>query len=230
MRRYYEAYDDRYRQAHAAGLAWFTQQASQIVLQTVHKLGLNGNSRMLELGCGEGRDAKALLACGYDLMASDVSPEAIAHCRKMLPQHAERFFVLDAVEQQPKETYDFVYAIAVLHMLVEEDDRLAFLRFVCGSLKEGGTALLCMLGDGTVQRAGDVSTAFDLQERTHWQTGRTLCVAGTSCRIVDRETLRGELDAAGLEIAEAGMTVIEEYAIPDFLPEMMYVLVKSCAK
>ena len=226
MRKYYEAYDARYRQTHEAGLEWFTQDASRIVAQTIEKYGVTKESRMLEIGCGEGRDARHLLQAGYDLTATDVSAEAIRHCREKLPQFAERFRVLDAVAEMPAEQYDFVYAIAVLHMLVEDDDRAAFLRFVRGSLKEDGIALLCMLGDGKVQRSSDISTAFDLQERTHGQTGRTLNIASTSCRMVDEETLDAELKRAGLLLVERSMTTIEEYAMPGFLPQMTAVVVK----
>ena len=227
MRKYYEAYDDRYKQAHEAGLDWFTLDASRIVQDVLGRFGVEKSSRILELGCGEGRDAMHLLAKGYDLTATDISPEAIRHCREKMPESAERFHVLDAVAGVPQEQYDMVYAIAVLHMLVEDEDRAAFLRFVRGSLKENGIALLCMLGDGKVQRASDISTAFDLQERTHGQTGRTLMVAGTSCRIVDRNTLQKELDCAGLSVVEQGMTLVEEYAMPGFLPEMMYAVVRG---
>lgn len=227
MRKYYEAYDDRYRQAHKEGLEWFTRDASCIIAEVMARFCVTKRSRILEIGCGEGRDARHLLETGHDLTATDVSAEAIRHCREKLPQFAERFKVLDAVAETPAERYDFVYAIAVLHMLVEDNDRAAFLRFVRGSLKEDGIALLCMLGDGKVQRSSDISTAFDLQERTHGQTGRTLNIASTSCRMVDDETLEKELESAGLLLIERGMTTIEEYAMPGFLPRMTAVVVKA---
>ena len=226
MRKYYEAYDDRYRQVHEKGLEWFSEDASRIVAETMGKYGIVKNSCILELGCGEGRDAKALFEQGYDLIATDVSPEAIRHCKEKLPQFAERFHVLDAVAGQAEERYDFVYAIAVMHMLVEDADRLAFLRFVRDSLCDEGMALLCMLGDGEAERSSDIATAFDTQERQHGATGRSVCIAGTSCRIVSFATLLDELAASGLEVAEHGFTTVEEYAIPGVFPQMMYAVVK----
>ena len=136
MRKYYEAYDDRYKQAHEAGLDWFTLDVSRIVQDVLGRFGVEKSSRILELGCGEGRDAMHLLEKGYDLTATDISPEAIRHCREKIPESAERFRVLDAVAGVPQEQYDMVYAIAVLHMLVEDKDRAAFLRFV-GNYKNG---------------------------------------------------------------------------------------------
>jgi len=225
-RRYYHAYDDRYCQVHEKGLEWFTQDASRIVAETMSKYGVAKSSRILELGCGEGRDARELLAQGYDLTATDVSPEAVRHCREKYPQFAEHFQVLDAVTGQAEAQYDFIYAIAVLHMLVEDADRLDFLNFVRDSLTEGGIALLCMLGDGSVERSSDISPAFDTQERQHGATGQSVCIAGTSCRIVSFETLLAELAASGLENVEHGFTTVEEYAIPGVFPQMMYALVK----
>ena len=60
-RPYYEAYDDRYRQVHREKLEWFTRTPSPIVEQTIREYQLGTNSRILELGCGEGRDAIHLL-------------------------------------------------------------------------------------------------------------------------------------------------------------------------
>ena len=35
QRKYYEAYDDRYRQIHGAGLQWFYDDPTPIVMETV---------------------------------------------------------------------------------------------------------------------------------------------------------------------------------------------------
>ena len=47
---------------------------SGIVLETVRKYGLEREQPMLELGCGEGRDAVPLLKNGYHLLAKCPSP------------------------------------------------------------------------------------------------------------------------------------------------------------
>ena len=85
-RPYYEAYDDRYRQVHRENLEWFTRTPSPIVEQTIREFQIGPNSRILELGCGEGRDAIHLLRQGYQVLATDISPEAIAHCQRLAPE------------------------------------------------------------------------------------------------------------------------------------------------
>ena len=77
MRKYYEAYDDRYRQVHDSNLHWFDREPSEIVKQTIDAYGIVQTDKILEIGCGEGRDAACLLRAGYDLLATDISPEAI---------------------------------------------------------------------------------------------------------------------------------------------------------
>lgn len=220
-RKYYEAYDDRYRQIHGQGLQWFDDGQSAIVQQTAEKFGITTRHRMLELGCGEGRDAFPLLNAGFDLLATDISGAAIAYCRQKLPQYAQYFQVLDCVAGRLEGTFDFIYAVAVVHMLVPDEDRDAFYSFIRDHLAPGGVALICTMGDGSSERQTDIRTAFDIQNRIHGQTGKTVQIASTSCRMVSFETLRRELARNGLAILDEGVTTIE----PDF-SQMMYAVVK----
>lgn len=217
MRNYYEAYDDRYRQVHEQKLQWASSVPSSVVGQVMARCGVSAASKILELGCGEGRDAVALLQKGFDLTATDVSPEAICYCRKQNPEFGDHFQQLDCVAGQWSEKYDFIYAIAVIHMLVEDEHRADFYRFIREHLNAGGIALVCTMGDGTIERKSDISTAFDLQERIHGQSGEKLLLAGTSCRMVAWEDFLEEIRKSGLRVLEHGLTAVE----PDF-PVMMY--------
>lgn len=219
-RKYYEAYDDRYRQVHGQELQWFADEPSPIVAETVEKYGISTAHRLLELGCGEGRDSFYLLSRGYDLLATDISGEAIEFCRGRWPQYAQRFQVLDCVAGELDAEYDFIYAVAVIHMLVPDRDRAAFYTFVREHLAPGGIALICTMGDGTLERSTDIGTAFEVSERVHEGTGKAVSVAGTSCRIVSFETFDKELTENGLAIIDRGITAVE----PDF-PQMMYAVV-----
>lgn len=220
MRKYYEAYDDRYKQVHEKKLQWASDCPSAIVEQVMERFGISPASEILELGCGEGRDARHLLAKGYRVTATDISPEAIRYCRFTNPRFADRFQVLDCVAGEWEAKYDFIYAVAVVHMLVESADRAAFYSFLRDHLKENGIALICTMGDGTLERKSDISTAFALQTRTHGETGVPLQLAGTSCRMVTWDTFLREIGESGLEAAEQGLTAVA----PDF-PVMMYAVV-----
>ncbi len=223
MRKYYEAYDDRYIQVHEKQLQWASDVPSDIVTQVMVKYHIGQNAKILELGCGEGRDAMLLLRRGYNLTATDISPEAVRYCREKLPEFSEKFQVLDCVGGAWEEKYDFIYAVAVVHMLVEEGDRAAFYRFIQSHLKENGLALVCTMGDGAMERSSDPNSAFDLQMRTHGQSGKQLMLAGTSCRMVTWDKFLSEIRSSGL--------VTEEYGLTEVPPEfsvMMYAVVKKC--
>ena len=222
MRKYYEAYDDRYRQVHDRNLQWASDAPSAIVMDIMQKYGIGRNAAILELGCGEGRDACELLGWGYALTATDISPEAIRYCREKWPEHEVHFQVLDCIGGEWEEKYDFIYAIAVVHMLVEDDDRATFYRFFREHLKEKGIALICTMGDGEMIVKSDISTAFALQERTHGATGEKLMLAGTSCRMVNWDIFLGEIRSNGLNILEQGLTEVP----PDF-NIMMYAVVEK---
>lgn len=221
-RKYYHAYDDRYRQVHRQGLQWSSQSPSPIVAETIRRFAISPRHRILEIGCGEGRDALPLLEQGFDLLATDASPEAIAYCQRKMPNHAARFRVLDCVTEKLSDPFDFIFAVAVVHMLVSDGDRNAFYRFIRGHLAPKGIALICTMGDGSMERQTDIRTAFDTRERIHQQSGKVLQIAGTSCRMVSFQTFERELGQNGLGVIQQGITCVE----PDF-PQMMYALVQS---
>ena len=77
-RKYYEAYEERYKTAHEKGVSWAGKACTPIVMETVRKYGVPKAGDLLEIGCGEGRDAREVLKHGYRLLATDVSEEAVS--------------------------------------------------------------------------------------------------------------------------------------------------------
>ena len=222
MKKYFEAYDDRYQAAHEKGVSWLSEVPTPIVLETIKKYRFDPCAPMLEIGCGEGRDAKAVLEQGYHLLATDISREAIAYCRARLPAFAGRFETLDCVRDSHPDRYRFIYSVAVIHMLVLDEDRNAFYRFIRDHLADGGLALICTMGDGEREMQSDIENAFQPQEREH-ESGPML-VAATSCRTVSFETFENELRANRLKLLEKGITS----SLPDFDSLMYAVVEKDC--
>ncbi len=221
-KKYYEAYDDRYKQVHKESITWFSDNNSKIVMDTINHYFGNRKINILEIGCGEGRDAQYLLKEGYNVLATDISATAIDYCKKSHPDSADSYQVLNCLTDSLQENFDFIYAIAVVHMLVQDEDRQSFYKFLYNQLKETGIALLCTIGDGTEERRTDISQAFDLQKRTHEATGKEMFIAGTSCRMVSFDTLSKEIAENNLILLDRGITAIE----PDF-PTIMYAIVKK---
>ena len=219
---YYEAYDDRYCQVHEQGLQWTSNAHTEIVETILVDYPVPASAKILEIGCGEGRDAVHMLEKGYNLLATDVSPEAIRYCREAAPKWADRFSVLDCLRDEREEQFDFIYAVAVLHMLVRDADRSGFYRFFAKHLTEQGIGLVCSMGDGSFEICSDIAQAFVPQRRTHGESGREMMIAGTSCRVVTWEQFLREPEENGLQVIRHGITAVE----PDF-PEMMYAVVRK---
>lgn len=219
-RKYYEAYDDRYKAVHERSIRWFSDEPSEIVARTIRKFSVSKTHSILEIGCGEGRDSAALLRGGYDLLASDISSEAISYCKTLYPEYQKNFKVVDCIKDKLEHKYDFIYAVAVLHMLVLDEDRNSFYRFIYDHLTDSGIALICSMGDGEMQIQSDISTAFDLQERCH--KGEKLLVAGTSCRTVTFDFFEKEISDNSFEILEKGFT-----SVPSEFDRMMYAVIKK---
>ena len=219
MKKYYEAYDERYKAVHQKNLRWMGYAPSDIVFEIIKKYGISAEDTVLEIGCGEGRDSIYLLENGYNLLATDVSPEAVNYCKAQYKEFSDRFSTLDAVSGTLDKKFDYIYSVAVIHMLVEDEDRKAFYSFIKEHLTENGIALICSMGDGKIERKTDVRVAFDLGERVC--EGETVLVAETSCRIVTFQTFENELKETGFEIMEQGFTSVENH-----FPVMMYAVVK----
>ena len=218
-RSYYEAYDERYKTAHTAGFRWFGDAPTEIVSEVLRRYEISPDAPILELGCGEGRDAVPLLEQGFNLLATDVSSEAVSYCKKRFSAFEARFRVLDCVRGELGGAYRFIFAVAVLHMLVPDADRNAFYHFIRRHLTADGIALICTMGDGIIERQSDISTAFDLQEREH--NGSAVRVAATSCRMVRFDAFAAELASNGLYILETGLT-----SVPGEFSDLMYAVAK----
>lgn len=105
-------------------------------------------ARILDLGCGGGRDAAAMLAAGFDVAACDGSPEMAARAAQVLG-HPVRVLAFDALEEV--EAYDAIWASAsLLHV-----PRLALpgvLARVFRALRPGGVHFASYKAGGTEGR------------------------------------------------------------------------------
>ena len=96
-RKYYAAYEERYKTAHAHGVSWSSDVSTPVVMEVIDQYKISQNQRILEIGCGEGRDSRTVLEHGFQLTATDISKEAIAYCKKIMPKYENNFCVLDCL-------------------------------------------------------------------------------------------------------------------------------------
>ena len=220
MNKYYEAYDKRYRQVHDKGLTWSTNSNTKIVERIINKYHLEKES-ILEIGCGEGRDARYLLNESYNVIATDISQEAIDYCIKKDITHKSNYKVLDVLSSNSQDKYGFIYSVACLHMLVLDSDRNKYYEYIYNHLENNGYALILTMGDGIKESESDISKAFDNIKRTHQESNQVIEVATTSCRIVNFDTLFKEI-SNNFEVVEYGITEIENH-----FDKIMYIVIKK---
>jgi SAM-dependent methyltransferase len=105
-------------------------------------------ARILELGCGGGRDAEAMIAAGFDVDPTDGTPEIARKAEERLGRNVRvlRFDELDA-----SEAFDAVWASASL-LHVPRNSLPAVLELVFKSLKPGGLHFASYKGGGTEGR------------------------------------------------------------------------------
>lgn len=95
---------------------------------------LSPNSRILELGCGSGRDSVAMIAAGHDVDPTDGTPEIAAATTKRLGRPVR---VLRFGDLEEASSYDAVWASACL-LHVPRSALPGVLRRVFEALKPGG--------------------------------------------------------------------------------------------
>ena len=102
--------------------------------------------RVLDAGCGSGRNLVYLLHEGYEIFASDQDPAAIEHVRTVLPTLPANHLRVEPIEaiSYPNGSFDLVICSAVLHFSRDEAHFDAMLRNLWRMLKPGGI-LFCRL-------------------------------------------------------------------------------------
>lgn len=137
MKKYYEAYEDRYKIVHNKGFLWETHKQTLEINKIINKYNINKKAYILDLGCGEGRDAIYLLNKGYNVYALDYSKSAILMCNKLTNNvYKDKFFSFDIFKDELTKKFDFIYSIAVIHMFVDDNDRNKFYKFIYDHLRE----------------------------------------------------------------------------------------------
>lgn len=107
--------------------------------------GLEIGSRILDLGCGVGRDADYFIKSGYDVVAVDQSEEMAALALANFNVNVEVMDMFDYL--QGGETFDAVWACASLVHLTPNEMRHA-LSLIFQSLEEGGRFWFCVKSRG----------------------------------------------------------------------------------
>ena len=158
------------------------EQFGQIDIYVFDQI-LRGNiapgMRVLDAGCGYGRNLVHLLREGCEVFALDASEEGVEHVRQLAamlaPQLPAENFRVGAIERMefPDGFADVVICNSVLHFARDEQHFLAMVEELWRVVRPGGM-LFCRLGSrigmdferlrGNVYRVGDGSEWFLVDE------------------------------------------------------------------
>ncbi|MEZ4735912.1 MAG: methyltransferase domain-containing protein [Caldilineaceae bacterium] len=107
-------------QGNSAAIPWAVLQPRPAFLQWAQRTKLQGNGRRaLVIGCGLGDDAEELARRGFQVVAFDLSPTAVAWCQERFPQSAVTYVVADlfAAPATWLRAFDFVLEIFTIQAL-----------------------------------------------------------------------------------------------------------------
>ena len=111
----------------------------------IHDLpDLPPGSRIMELGCGNGKTAIPMILQGWEVIALDFSPRAVAFCRKAIPDFLHGQVMIADARWSPfkSATFDAILAIHVIaHMYAP--DRNCVAREITRLLRPEGVLFFC---------------------------------------------------------------------------------------
>ena len=123
--------------------AWFGGMDVYLFDQLLKGRLLPGQ-RILDAGCGTGRNLPYFFRSGFDVYAADEDEDALDHVREIAAELAPRVpmdhFRVEKVENLsfPGEYFDVVLCLAVLHFARDEDHFQSMLRSLWATLRPGG--------------------------------------------------------------------------------------------
>ena len=102
------------------------------------------NCRVLDLGCGQGRDALFIARKGHSVFGVDLSETGISQMLEDARKEGLNVdgVVADIVEFEPDGEYDVILLDRVLHMLKDNDERIAVLEKISQHTKRGSFILI----------------------------------------------------------------------------------------
>jgi len=149
----------QYYETHADEFVNSTVNADVSCLYVEFEKYLKPGCRIMDLGCGSGRDSKYFAEKGYDVVAVDPSP---AMCAKTREIAGVSTYTLKAEDLTFEDEFDAVWACAsLLHVAREEQENV--FRIICRALHQDGV-LYCSWKYGSSERTENGRSFTDFDE------------------------------------------------------------------
>lgn len=146
-------YEDRYKRVYAAGARfWETPLPTEELASFLEEWKLL-KGKVIEFGCGEGRDSVFLARSGFDVTGIDIAPSAIYRAREWACDEGLeidfRVGDITALDGVPDNCFDLGVNIGCLHMFLDSEDRIKHLHKAWRVLKPDAIYFFLNMGGGT---------------------------------------------------------------------------------
>jgi SAM-dependent methyltransferase len=137
-------FDRLYLESERDGFAisWVDLAPNRYLVEWLAGSAAPHRGRAIVVGCGYGDDAELLAGLGLNVVAFDISPTAIARCRRRFPESAVEYVIADVLAPPAEWTvaFDFVFEAYTVQVL-PGPARAACARSIAGFVGSAGTLL-----------------------------------------------------------------------------------------
>jgi tellurite methyltransferase len=147
------SYDERYKQAEY----YWGKQPSQICRKVLEMMPSVRSFRLLDIGCGEGRNAVFFARQGYEVTAFDSSSTGVEKTKTLAAESSVKVnvFKADVKEFGLKEEFDVIFSTGVLHYIPEELRNEILESYKSYTRKDGLNVHSVIIKKPFIQRAPD---------------------------------------------------------------------------
>jgi SAM-dependent methyltransferase len=161
-------FEELYTQAQGneQAIHWADMEVNPNLVEWLDHRNIQGKGKLaLVVGCGLGDDAEELARRGFEVVAFDIAPVAIAWCRKRFPQSPVEYVVADVLEPPSawQGDFDFIleaYTLQVLPAAV----RSKAIASIASLLTIEGTLLVICRGRSPEEPQGDLPWPLTTEE------------------------------------------------------------------
>jgi 2-polyprenyl-3-methyl-5-hydroxy-6-metoxy-1,4-benzoquinol methylase len=161
-------FEELYTQAQGneQAIHWADMEVNPNLVEWLDHRNIGGKGkRALVVGCGLGDDAEELARRGFEVVAFDIAPSAIAWCWQRFPQSPVEYVVADVFDPPRgwRGNFDFVLEAYTLQVL-PADVRSRAMTGIAGLLARDGTLLVICRGRSPGDPPGELPWPLTTEE------------------------------------------------------------------
>ncbi|WP_417920237.1 class I SAM-dependent methyltransferase [Christiangramia marina] len=160
------------------------------LLDQIMKQRYKGNDRILDAGCGEGRNLRWFAGFGYDIWGIDMDVERLSIAREIFPNLKENLIHARLSEIPfPDVHFDHIICSAVLHFAEDENHFYKMLSELIRVLKPTGSLFIRTASNiGLLDATEELSDSYNDRKAGYY---------------LDRETISQLIDKYDLKLLES---------------------------